>query len=308
MRTIFTILLTLLLTLNVFAQSPTVKKSLSRKDLRKWELQIADNAYTFNSSRENRSDVLHALEEYAELVCFDRLHLDLKYQQKELSDDCAKLVDRIIEHDSTNPTAICIRDGFNAISCKDAFSNQIIETGSIKNHPKYFQNLYGIKPLEALSDDSQSQELAAQVRDNCGSAQIILRIKEETKREVDKMLEGAAIFKQLTKETKPSLVEEEKDSLLESFGKKEPKEKKKKDLEPLERVRIISANCQDAIKTLENLTPFHSFVPCYREGFYTPNCANQKLQRKQVRAKFLKKLAKKKSKGKKKLKKDFSTF
>ena len=307
MKILLSILLSICLSANVLAQAKT-KKNLSRKDLRKWELQIADNAYIFNSSRENRSQVLHALERYTELTCLNKLHLELKYKQNELSDECDKLVDRIIEHDSTNPLALCVRDGFKALSCKDAFSNQIIETDNIKDHPKYFQNIFGIRPLEALSDDSQSQGLAAQVIDNCGSSKTILRLGTKEKREVDEILKNTAIFQKLNKETEPHSLNKEEDTLLKSFENEKSDKEKEKKLEVLERVRLISAKCKNAIEALENLTPFHSFVPCYREGFYTPNCVNQKLQRKQERAKILKKQAIKKSKKKKKPKKDFSTF
>ncbi|MCB0317476.1 MAG: hypothetical protein KDD56_01880 [Bdellovibrionales bacterium] len=281
---------------NAIAEDSNVnKKPLTRTELRKWELEIADHTYSFEKNPDNVSEVLNSLENYAQLICMPKLYLKLSYTQEDLQPQCNDLIDRLFSINPNNPTAICIRDGLEASSCQEAFSNQSIISGSIKSHPKYLQNTYGTGPIDVISSDHESQNLAEHVKQACSQSQIILQAKKSQKQEVDNILKGAKIFNQLLNKDNDLKEPSEIDDIK--------KEGAEFSIESLERVRKITKDCQNAVSVLEKKYPFHPFVPCFREGFFTPNCAKQKLQNRNTRAKVPNKQLKNS-----KPEKNFSTF
>jgi hypothetical protein len=94
------------------------------------KVKMAEEVYAAEESSENLSTLLAAYESAVAGSCMPKILATLHYEGPPKEGPCRQFIAKILALHSTNPVALCARDGFSAETCKGAFSEHKFVTFS----------------------------------------------------------------------------------------------------------------------------------------------------------------------------------
>jgi hypothetical protein len=118
------------------AVKPTQAAVLDLTDLK---IQMSEGSLKVNPTLRSLAELSSALETYLTKNCFGDLLKTLTYQGPPTNPDCIARMERLFEIYPENPVAVCLRDGLEAQTCRDAYRNQSLKKfsggGDLKSIP-----------------------------------------------------------------------------------------------------------------------------------------------------------------------------
>jgi hypothetical protein len=140
---------------------PTANTSLDILDLK---IQMAESSLRINPTLRSIAELSSALESYLTRNCFGNLLQTLSYEGPPTNPDCIARMDRLFEIYPENPVALCLRDGMEAQSCRDAYRNQSLKEFSGGSDLKTIPDP-ALKVGLSAADTSKIKALSESIRD-----------------------------------------------------------------------------------------------------------------------------------------------
>jgi hypothetical protein len=98
------------------------------------KLQMAESTYQLRPSIKTLSDIISSLEEVINATCLAQLLRTLSFPGKPSDPTCAGYMERLLELHPENPVGLCLRDGFDAPSCTEAYKKQSVAVYDPSQH------------------------------------------------------------------------------------------------------------------------------------------------------------------------------
>ena len=98
------------------------------------KLQMAESTYKLRPSVKTLSDIISSLEDVINATCLAQLPRTLSFPGKPSDPTCVGYMERLLELHPENPVGLCLRDGIDAPSCKDAYKKQAVAVYDPSQH------------------------------------------------------------------------------------------------------------------------------------------------------------------------------
>lgn len=121
------------------------------------KIAMAESSLQVNPSLRTTSELVSALESTLSKTCFGDTLRSLKYEGSPTDPNCLAKMERLLHLYSESPVGICLRDGFQADSCVNAYQNQI------------FAPYQGASGPDGLQDPALKVGLSKRERDKISS-------------------------------------------------------------------------------------------------------------------------------------------
>ncbi len=107
--------------------TPSARKPVDLKkalNLTEFKIEMAQTTVRVNPSDKNVSDLIAALEEYLNNTCLASLLKTLKYEGNPTDPQCVDRMQQLLSLNPDNPVGLCVRDGIDAPTCREAYPRQ----------------------------------------------------------------------------------------------------------------------------------------------------------------------------------------
>ncbi len=98
---------------------------VSTLDVDDLKIAMAESSLQVNPSLRTTSELVSALESTISRTCFGDTLRTLKYEGSPTDPNCLTKMERLLKLYPESPVGICLRDGFQAESCVNAYQNQV---------------------------------------------------------------------------------------------------------------------------------------------------------------------------------------
>jgi hypothetical protein len=99
------------------------------------KIEMAESQLKLRPSDKTTSELIAALEEFLNQNCFGELAKTLSYSGPPKDEQCISRMERLLQVNPDNPAALCLRDGLEAQSCKEAYRRQRLVPFTGNNMP-----------------------------------------------------------------------------------------------------------------------------------------------------------------------------
>lgn len=97
-------------------------------DVLEWKALMNEGRYQIEHDEIDKFGVLLHYENLINKKCLAKLPFSLKYDGNPSDKECLELIDKLLSFDPDNAAALCVRDGIDAASCRDAYMRTIVWT------------------------------------------------------------------------------------------------------------------------------------------------------------------------------------
>ena len=111
---------------------PALKEVLNVTELK---IAMAESQLKLRQSDSAASELIAALEESLTTTCFGNIAKTLTYSGPPTDPLCLERMERLLQVNPDNPVGLCLRDGIEADSCKEAFRKQRLVSFSSSSMP-----------------------------------------------------------------------------------------------------------------------------------------------------------------------------
>ena len=106
------------------ATPATTRKISQRENLMLLEAVMVETSYNNNHNDDNRDALVTVYEKLIQLYCLPDFFVTLSHAAPPQDKTCLEWLDKLLTVDTSNPLAVCVREGFDTPSCLKAFSLQ----------------------------------------------------------------------------------------------------------------------------------------------------------------------------------------
>lgn len=279
-----------------------------------WQALMLETELIKHPSPDKNAELLSLYEQFANRVCMPRLHVELKFEGGISNQSCSKAVKKLEKLDPDNPALLCIRDGIDAKSCKDAYEKQLILSAR-----EFFQNA-GIRPSEDKTVNPQIDARINKLKSSLTDVKRRFSGEQSEESRVDLNRNFASLFRLICRKSwvfrgenqnglandnpdlfslssssdkllldgiidqptidRPKAVDKNKanpmDSLLDKLNNGDRIDQVERVNNITDRRRVLNDDCLSYVEQLLRQDPVSDIGLCQREGFYTPACINAK--------------------------------
>ncbi len=284
-------------------QSSAEQAQSKSSDILELHALLSEKIYRTKNTPENRIKYIEALERRVGPLCMPHLTRDLIYTGMSKTEECSDWIEKILDLDPENPSAICARDGIDSRSCRTAYSKVQVGTYDPTEYINSSDPMEAVEAKIAVSRNaSEISTIEAQLEKLTferpkGDQVEILR--EKRKVLYNQLLALACTSIRLsitTSSTPPGEPGSSKKNLiisdaeLESFGipsttLNNPGPAARYTIHK----RLLIPRCDRAIKLALNAFPELPSPLCQKFGYYSPQCVEAKRAEKSAKRTELKK-------------------
>lgn len=274
-------------------------------DVSSLAVEMAESRFKLSPAYAAFVDLIAALGKYINSHCLSEIYPSLSSLQPSRDPICLNNIAFTLSLDPGNPEAICTRDGIDSPSCSNAYSQQDVSTGlTFPNSNETYQKFL----IDAQLNDSKQGATLVKLQTEFSALSTNYQLNKN-KDNRDKLYRAAselldkscAITRNIANPnytrdrdaqeksitgpdtrpgggtTSPSTADALKDDMP-LFSQMIAKLSNKTPSNPIQiptvinRVRLISSQCQSTISSVLQGLPDFSRAICHRDGFYSPSC------------------------------------